>query len=46
VKLRSDRKRPTPEVIDDLRKQIASAEPSLDPIEFPGILADLVGDLI
>lgn len=46
VKLRHDRKRPTPEVIDDLRKQIASAEPSLDPIEFPGILADLVGDLI
>jgi CzcA family heavy metal efflux pump len=46
VKLRRNRKRPTAEVIDDLRTQIASAEPSLDPIEFPGILADLVGDLI
>jgi multidrug efflux pump subunit AcrB len=45
VKLRADRKRTTAEVIDDLRKEITSTEPSLNPIEFPGILSDLVGDL-
>ncbi|PYS96420.1 MAG: acriflavin resistance protein [Acidobacteria bacterium] len=45
VKLKPDRKRKTAEVTADLRKQIESSEPSLD-VEFAGILADLVGDLI
>jgi multidrug efflux pump subunit AcrB len=45
VKLKPDRKRSTEEVIDDLRKQIAASEPSLDRVEFPGILSDLIGDL-
>ncbi|HVF91188.1 MAG TPA: efflux RND transporter permease subunit, partial [Blastocatellia bacterium] len=45
VKLRSDRERTTEEVIDDLRTQIETTEPSLDPVEFPGIIADLIGDL-
>ncbi len=45
VKLRPDRKRSTSDVIDGLREEITSAEPSLDPIEFPGILSDLIGDL-
>ncbi|MFP5264969.1 MAG: efflux RND transporter permease subunit [Blastocatellia bacterium] len=45
VKLKADRKRSTEEVIDDLRKEIAAAEPSLDRVEFPGILTDLIGDL-
>jgi CzcA family heavy metal efflux pump len=45
VKLKPDRKRSTEEVIDDLRKEIAAAEPSLDRVEFPGILTDLIGDL-
>ncbi|MGA9769818.1 MAG: efflux RND transporter permease subunit [Blastocatellia bacterium] len=45
IKLRPDRKRSTSEVIDGLREEITAAEPSLDPIEFPGILSDLIGDL-
>jgi multidrug efflux pump subunit AcrB len=45
VKLKSARNRSTSEVIDGLREEITSAEPSLDPIEFPGILSDLIGDL-
>lgn len=45
IKLRPDRKHSTAEVIDGLREEITSAEPSLDPIEFPGILSDLIGDL-
>src|SRR2546423_1445143 len=45
VKLKSDRKRTTSDVTGDLRKAIESSEPSLD-VEFAGILADLVGDLI
>ena len=45
VKLRPDRKRSTSDVIDGLREEITSTEPSLDPIEFPGILSDLIGDL-
>jgi multidrug efflux pump subunit AcrB len=45
VKLRPGRNRSTSDVIDGLREEITSAEPSLDPIEFPGILSDLIGDL-
>ena len=45
IKLRDDRKRTTAEVIDGLREEITSTEPTLDPIEFPGILSDLIGDL-
>jgi len=45
IKLKPDRKSPTDEVITDLRKQIASKEPSLQRVEFPGILGDLIGDL-
>lgn len=44
VKLKSGHKRPTDEVIDDLRKDINSSEPALD-VEFAGILSDLIGDL-
>jgi multidrug efflux pump subunit AcrB len=45
VKLKDNRKHKTEEVIDDLRKEVASAEPSLSRVEFPGILSDLIGDL-
>jgi CzcA family heavy metal efflux pump len=45
VKLRPKRKRSTVEVIDGLRKEIETTEPSLSRIEFPGILSDLIGDL-
>jgi multidrug efflux pump subunit AcrB len=45
VKLKPNRKRKTQEVIDDLREEIAKTEPSLDRVEFPGILSDLIGDL-
>jgi multidrug efflux pump subunit AcrB len=45
VKLKPGHARPTEEVIADLRKKIESSEPSLD-VEFAGILADLIGDLI
>ena len=44
VKMKTNRKRSTEEVIDDLRGQIESSEPSLD-VEFVGILSDLIGDL-
>ncbi|MBN2562850.1 MAG: efflux RND transporter permease subunit [Phycisphaerae bacterium] len=44
VKLRSDRKRSTEEVIDELREKIQAAEPALH-TEFPGVLSDLIGDL-
>ncbi|MDQ5835351.1 MAG: efflux RND transporter permease subunit [Acidobacteriota bacterium] len=45
VKLRPGHKRPTDEVMDDLRKDIQSSEPALD-VEFAGILGDLIGDLV
>lgn len=45
VKLKRGHARATEEVTADLRKQIESSEPSLD-VEFAGILADLIGDLI
>jgi multidrug efflux pump subunit AcrB len=44
VKLRTDRRRSTAEVTDDLRVAIESSEPSLR-VEFVGILSDLIGDL-
>jgi multidrug efflux pump subunit AcrB len=46
VKLKPDRKRSTEKVKDDLRKEIASSEPGLSRVELPGILGDLIGDLI
>ena len=44
VKLKSDHKRSTGEVIAALREQIAESEPALD-IEFVGIVPDVIGDL-
>jgi CzcA family heavy metal efflux pump len=44
VKLKPGHKRSTQEVIADLRKQIAEAQPSLD-VEFVGIVPDVIGDL-
>ena len=44
VKLRRDRSRSTEEVIDGLREEIQAAQPALN-TEFPGVLADLIGDL-
>jgi len=44
VKLRPNRDRTTEEVIDELRDEIHAAEPALH-TEFPGVLADLIGDL-
>ena len=44
VKMKEDRKRPTDQVIDGIRDEIHSTEPSLD-VEFPSILSDLIGDL-
>jgi len=46
VKLKPNRKRSTEDVKDDIRKQIASTEPGLSRVELPGILGDLIGDLI
>jgi multidrug efflux pump subunit AcrB len=45
VKLKDNRKHKTQDVVDDLRKEVASKEPSLSRVEFPGILSDLIGDL-
>ncbi len=45
VKLKPDRKRSTEEVISDLRHQFNVAVPGLE-WEFPGILGDLIGDLM
>jgi len=44
VKLRRDRKRSTEEVKTELRRKLNRALPGIE-WEFPGILADLVGDL-
>ena len=44
VKLKSDRQRPTQEVISELRRKFLVALPGIE-WEFPGILSDLVGDL-
>ena len=44
VKLWQDRPRSTDEVIEELRAKCNAAEPALS-FEFPGVLADLIGDL-
>src|SRR5437899_8718345 len=44
VKLKSDHKRDTEEVTNDLRAQIQKSEPALK-IEFVEVLADMIGDL-
>ena len=46
VKLKANRKRKTDEVQDELRQKIAEEEPTMDRVEFTGILGDLIGDLI
>jgi CzcA family heavy metal efflux pump len=45
VKLKPDRQRSTEQVISDLRQQFNTAVPGLR-WEFPGILGDLIGDLM
>jgi multidrug efflux pump subunit AcrB len=45
VKLKRDRRRATPEVVADLRHRFQVALPRIE-WEFPGILSDLIGDLI
>ncbi|MBX7255847.1 MAG: efflux RND transporter permease subunit [Candidatus Hydrogenedentes bacterium] len=44
VKLKPDRERDTDEVVDAVREEVEAAEPALE-VEFPGVLADLIGDL-
>jgi CzcA family heavy metal efflux pump len=44
VKLKPGHKRPTEDVITDLRKEIEASEPALK-IEFVGIVPDVIGDL-
>ena len=45
VKLKADRKRRTSEVISELRRRFNAALPGVN-WEFPGILGDLIGDLM
>src|SRR5207249_2150926 len=45
VKLKSNRQRSTQAVIADLRRQFHATLPRID-WDFPGILSDLIGDLI
>jgi multidrug efflux pump subunit AcrB len=45
VKLKTDRARPTEEVISELRRRFNEALPGVN-WEFPGILGDLIGDLM
>ena len=45
LKLRKDRKRKTEEVLEDLRAKLNAALPDII-WEFPGILGDLIGDLM
>ena len=45
VKLRSDKKRSTQAVIEELRGKIEGSQPALE-IEFVGIANDLIGDLV
>jgi CzcA family heavy metal efflux pump len=45
VKLRAARKRPTADVINELRRRFNEALPGVH-WEFPGILGDLIGDLM
>jgi multidrug efflux pump subunit AcrB len=44
VKLKPGHKRPTDEVIAELRQKLAESEPALT-VEFVGILSDVIGDL-
>jgi CzcA family heavy metal efflux pump len=44
VRLKSGRRRPIEEVMDDVRKQVADAAPGLD-IETAQLMEDLIGDL-
>jgi multidrug efflux pump subunit AcrB len=44
VKLKPNRRRSTEEVIEELRAKANAAEPAMN-FEFPGVLADLIGDL-
>ncbi|HEY7118621.1 MAG TPA: efflux RND transporter permease subunit, partial [Tepidisphaeraceae bacterium] len=44
VKLRPSRKRPTQDVIAELREKFQESQPAIE-WEFPGILGDLIGDL-
>jgi CzcA family heavy metal efflux pump len=44
VKLKPGHKRPTDEVVAELRQKVAESEPALE-IEFVGILSDVIGDL-
>ncbi len=45
IKLKRDRRRPTDEVISELRRKIAESQPVLE-VEFPFILEDLISDLM
>ncbi|HVX85632.1 MAG TPA: efflux RND transporter permease subunit [Phycisphaerae bacterium] len=45
VKLRSNSKRSTQEVINDVRDQIHKTEPQID-VDLHGMLGDLIGDLV
>src|SRR5882724_7456415 len=45
VKLKPNRKHSTEDVAKDIREQIATEEPTMDRVETPGILSDLIGDL-
>ncbi len=45
VKLKANRARPTDEVISELRRRFNAALPGVN-WEFPGILSDLIGDLM
>lgn len=45
VKLRTDRRRSTEAVIEELRSKVTAAVPGVH-WEFPGILGDLIGDLM
>ena len=44
VKLKPGHRRPTADVIAELRKKVAESEPSME-VEFVGILSDVIGDL-
>jgi multidrug efflux pump subunit AcrB len=45
IQLKKDRKRPTEQVIDDIRKQVESTQPSLK-VDFGQVIGDMLGDLM
>lgn len=45
IQLRSNRKRTTEEVIDDIRKKIEATQPALE-IDFGQVIGDMIGDLM